>query len=188
MIIYIHGFKSYGKGSKPQLLRSVFGENDVYAPNLKHEPTIDIIELQSYIIQTIRNGEKILLVGSSLGGFYTSYLAAKYELDAVLINPSRTPHKSLTEFGTLELFDGGLIEWDTDCNEELEMLHYELENSLEEQRDRLYFYLSTDDEVIEHDGIKQVYPNVKEYDNSKHKFVRFDEIIPDIKEIYKNIK
>jgi predicted esterase YcpF (UPF0227 family) len=37
----------------------------------------------------------INLVGSSLGGFYSLYLSNKYNLKAILINPSITPHRTL---------------------------------------------------------------------------------------------
>lgn len=49
----------------------------------------------------------ITLIGSSLGGFYSIYLAQKYNLKAILINPSIESHKTLkTYVGEHTNFDG----------------------------------------------------------------------------------
>jgi predicted esterase YcpF (UPF0227 family) len=43
-------------------------------------------------------GAKPGLVGSSLGGFYATYLAEKHDLKAVLINPAIDPHVGLRAY------------------------------------------------------------------------------------------
>jgi predicted esterase YcpF (UPF0227 family) len=42
--------------------------------------------------------EKPCLVGSSLGGFYATYLADKHDLKAVLLNPAIEPHTGLRPY------------------------------------------------------------------------------------------
>ena len=40
----------------------------------------------------------LTFVGSSLGGFYATWLAEKYDARAVLINPAITPHVGLSKY------------------------------------------------------------------------------------------
>ncbi len=91
MILYIHGFKSCGKGNKSDALRRYFGEKKILAPNLPVSPK-EAIDFLSYMIN---QNDIELIVGSSLGGFYTIYLAEKFDKKAVLINPSLKPYITL---------------------------------------------------------------------------------------------
>ena len=43
-------------------------------------------------------GRELTLVGSSLGGFYATYLAERYGARAVLINPAIRPHEDLRPY------------------------------------------------------------------------------------------
>ncbi len=55
-----------------------------------------------------RPKEKITLVGSSLGGFYATWLAEKHDVRAVLINPAIDPHVGLRAYlGPQQAFHGG---------------------------------------------------------------------------------
>jgi predicted esterase YcpF (UPF0227 family) len=92
MIIYIHGFASCGKGNKSDSLKKYFKNREVFAPNLPISPKETIKFLEKFI------KEDTILVGSSLGGFYASYLAEKYNLKAILINPSTDAHKRGKKF------------------------------------------------------------------------------------------
>lgn len=184
MIIYIHGFRSTGEGNKAKLLRQYFPTEKIVALDLKHQPFTDIADLQDIITDAKIDNEKILLIGSSLGGFYARYLAARNNVTAVLINPSDTPHLSLTNYGLIDSFGGGTFEWNKTHTEQLRTLYQMLHTQMLENTLQLYFFLSTDDEVIDHSRLKYLYPNVKEYDNSEHIFTRFEEIMPDIKDIY----
>ena len=88
-LIYIHGFESCGKGNKTEILSKHF---KVIAPNLPTYPFDAINTLDSLI------KPDSILVGSSLGGYYAIYLAEKYGLKAVLINPSLKPYKTLKRY------------------------------------------------------------------------------------------
>ena len=47
---------------------------------------------------SLNKDENVYLIGSSLGGFYSLYLANKYDLKAVLINPAVNPAGSLDRY------------------------------------------------------------------------------------------
>lgn len=93
-ILYLHGFGSCGEGNKSGYLRSFFGSDVVIAPDLPASPleAIDLIE------SILFSHPVTLLIGSSLGGYYASYLAEKYGMKAVLINPSTQPWKTLAPY------------------------------------------------------------------------------------------
>lgn len=94
MIIYIHGFGGSGEGSKAKAFREYFKSLDegFIAPSLSYIPELAIKTLEE-LIESYK--DEVKLIGSSLGGFYTIYLAQKYELKGVLINPSIFPCETL---------------------------------------------------------------------------------------------
>ena len=49
-------------------------------------------------VQPGKSGDELTLVGSSLGGFYATYLAERYGAKAVLINPAIRPFESLAAY------------------------------------------------------------------------------------------
>ena len=97
-IIYVHGFNSSPASFKAGLLRKKLGslgkEADFSAPHLPHRPLEAIATLET----EVRQAGSAALVGSSLGGFYATWLAEKYALKAVLVNPSVRPYESLREY------------------------------------------------------------------------------------------
>ncbi|MDF1874668.1 esterase [Sulfurimonas sp. SAG-AH-194-I05] len=93
MIIYIHGFGGSGAGVKSTLFRKYFKNLgvDFIAPSLSYTPNLAIQTLE----ELIESYENVTLIGSSLGGFYSMYLSQKYDVKAVLINPSIYPMETL---------------------------------------------------------------------------------------------
>lgn len=112
MILYIHGFAGSGKGKKATLLENVFKNEAYMRPTLSYIPYLAIDTLEQ-IINYIKDKEEICLIGSSLGGYYSIYLANKYNLKTVLINPSIEPTKTLSkEIGnTTNWADSSKFEW-----------------------------------------------------------------------------
>jgi predicted esterase YcpF (UPF0227 family) len=94
MIIYIHGFGGSGEGSKAKIFRKYFKsiDEDFIAPSLSYVPELAIQTLEELIESCHKD---VYLIGSSLGGYYTMYLAQKYNLKAVLINPAIQPENTL---------------------------------------------------------------------------------------------
>jgi predicted esterase YcpF (UPF0227 family) len=99
MIIYIHGFASSGLGGKAALFKEYFDE-ELISPSLSYVPSLAINTLEQLIESYISLEEEVYLVGSSLGGYYAIYLANKYDLKAVLINPAVYAYDTLDKIGT----------------------------------------------------------------------------------------
>ena len=95
MIVYIHGFNSSPASSKAQLLHarlSALGRaREFLAPALPHSPAAAAQLLEDLA----RRHPQAALVGSSLGGFYATWLAEKFALRAVLVNPAVRPYELL---------------------------------------------------------------------------------------------
>lgn len=96
MIIYIHGFNSSSRSGKARVLRDWMAQRglaEAYAcPDLPHQPAEAVAVLEA-LIAASRGTPK--LVGSSLGGFYATWLAERHALKAVLVNPCVACHEKL---------------------------------------------------------------------------------------------
>ena len=112
MVIYIHGFSGSGQGSKAKAFRKYYKEKgeDFIAPSLSYVPELAINTLEELIESY---NEDVTLIGSSLGGYYAIYLAQKYNLPAVLLNPSIYPYDTLSRcLGKAPSFyDESSFEW-----------------------------------------------------------------------------
>ncbi len=110
MIIYIHGFGSSGYGHKAQQFREYFKNEAFIAPSLSYIPDLAIKTLEELIESY--NGD-VKLIGSSLGGFYSIYLSHKYNLQAVLINPSIHPYITLKKVlgNAPSFYDASSFKW-----------------------------------------------------------------------------
>jgi len=116
MIIYIHGFGGSGEGSKAKAFRDYFqciGEEFI-APSLSCVPELAVGTLQE-LIRSYR--KEVYLIGSSLGGYYASYLSHMGEVErVVLINPATKPYETLRRaLGRApNFYDGTTFEWNED--------------------------------------------------------------------------
>jgi len=113
MIIYIHGFGGSGKGVKASILRKDLQMHHlIIAPTLSYLPDLAIDTL-SQIIESLQKYEDVYLIGSSLGGYFSIYLADKYNLKAALINPSIHPDDTLRKMKgyALNYCDLSKFEW-----------------------------------------------------------------------------
>jgi predicted esterase YcpF (UPF0227 family) len=97
-VVYLHGFNSAPQSHKAQAMKRYMearrlGDRFV-CPALPHRPreAIELVEAE------IAAHPGATLVGSSLGGFYATYLAEKHGLRAVLLNPAVHPQADLESY------------------------------------------------------------------------------------------
>lgn len=100
-ILYLHGFNSSPESHKAQVLheymkRTGLGDR-IDIPEIPPVPA-DAIELLQQHAEEIIKHDELSLAGSSLGGFYATWLAEKYNCPAVLINPAVKPHELLKKY------------------------------------------------------------------------------------------
>ncbi len=95
-VLYLHGFNSSPDSRKAQQFK-LFCESrsaaQVLVPALPHHPT----EAMALLWQLVLKFDPVLLVGSSLGGFYATALAEASGCRAALVNPAVAPCEHLGE-------------------------------------------------------------------------------------------
>jgi len=98
VILYLHGFTSGPQSQKARLLGARAAERgmEFICPQLPHSPRTAIALAEGFIERNA--GGTAALVGSSLGGYYATWLAEKYGLRAVLVNPAVVAHVALEKF------------------------------------------------------------------------------------------
>ena len=97
MLIYVHGFNSSALSFKAGVMRErmdALGRGAEFAcPELPHRPRAAIELLEKLLEERAFAGA--CLIGSSLGGFYATWLAERHNLRAVLVNPAVRPYELL---------------------------------------------------------------------------------------------
>lgn len=98
MLIYIHGFNSAPSSYKARLvgerMRALGREGEYLVPALPHRPA----EAMALLRCLAERHPDAVLIGSSLGGHYATWLVEHYALRAVLVNPAVRPHELLRDF------------------------------------------------------------------------------------------
>lgn len=107
MILYLHGFRSSPQSLKAQLVQKAapeHGLDNFHAPQLPPSPK-EAIALCRQLIDQHQNNEPLTIMGSSLGGYYATYLAETLDCRAVLINPAVFAVRDLsTQLGHLQYY------------------------------------------------------------------------------------
>ena len=91
LILYLHGFTSGPQSRKVQALGRRMAERGcadrLVCPQLPASPAAALAYVEE-LLQKLGAGEAATLVGSSLGGYYATWLAERHGLKAVLVNPA----------------------------------------------------------------------------------------------------
>ncbi|MBK9624069.1 MAG: alpha/beta fold hydrolase [Rhodocyclaceae bacterium] len=98
-ILYLHGFTSGPQSHKAQALQARMQQRGIgdrfVCPQLPASPK-EAIRLAESLLGT--RDKQVTVVGSSLGGYYATWLAEKYDLRAVLVNPAVASAISLEQY------------------------------------------------------------------------------------------
>jgi len=181
MIIYVHGFGSSGEGGKSILFKAYFKSiNEPFiAPSLSYVPDLAIKTLE----ELIESYADVKLIGSSLGGFYSMYLAGKYDLKAVLINPSIYPYKTLENYTGYapNFYDGSCFEWNAS--------HVNMLKKYETQvthQENFMLLLQKDDELLDYqEAVKKLQnSSLHVEEGGNHSFEGIERYFEDIKKFF----
>lgn len=100
MILYLHGFRSSPASRKAMYLRARLRERgleaDYVCPQLPASPRA-AVEVALAAAQ-LAPPQQLAIIGSSLGGYYATWLAERLGCRAVLLNPAITPYEDLRAY------------------------------------------------------------------------------------------
>lgn len=100
-LLYLHGFNSSPVSHKAQLITRYMSDrrclDQLVCPQIPAVPKEARLFLEQLVEEMLLTYQ-LSFVGSSLGGYYATYLAEKYSSQAVLINPSVKPYETLAAY------------------------------------------------------------------------------------------
>ena len=100
MILYLHGFRSSPLSMKSRLLaaqmRALGREAQWLCPQLPASPKL-AIELALSLVNEVAPAD-LTIIGSSLGGYYATWVAERTGCRAVLLNPAVDPARDLAAY------------------------------------------------------------------------------------------
>lgn len=165
MLVYLHGFNSSAQSTKARTLADFLArhglERQYLCPNLPNGP-LNAIETVESAIRGHDPGE-LCFVGSSLGGFYATWLAERHGARAVLLNPAIDPHLGLRAYlgPQTNLYSGEnylltqkhLDEWASLCvpriTPERYLLVVETGDEVLDYREAVKYYAGSRQEVVD---------------------------------------
>lgn len=150
MIVYLHGFRSSPQSFKARLIGErmlALGLPGEYrCPQLSERPATAMEQSVELVADVAP--DQLTLIGSSLGGFYATFLAEKLGCRAVMLNPALRAHEKLgRHVGTQTAYHDAStsFEFRPEYLDELRVMHVETIT-----RPERYFVLAaTGDELLD---------------------------------------
>jgi predicted esterase YcpF (UPF0227 family) len=161
VILYLHGFRSSPQSFKARVMHARLAElgrlGEWQCPPLPVSPC-DAVALAESVAANAKTSD-VTVVGSSLGGYYATYLAEKHGWRAVLLNPAVVPQRDLSHFlGEQPLWHGGGTI--TVLPRHLDELRALAVASIT-RPERYYLIAATGDEVLDYRTMLDHYPGVR---------------------------
>lgn len=180
MILYLHGFRSSPLSYKARLMTEAMQQAgrsaEFFCPALSPSPKLAIAEAEA--IMANYAASEICLIGSSLGGFYATWLAEKYGCAAVLLNPAVKPPRDLSSYVGVTTYYHSDQRFEFKAEYVDELLALSVANITRPER---YFLLAaTGDEVLDYREMVSHYQGAQQkiIAGSDHGISEFAEYVP----------
>jgi predicted esterase YcpF (UPF0227 family) len=181
-ILYLHGFRSSPQSFKARMIGdriAALGWAGRYAcPQLPASPR-EAIELASAIASETAP-EDLALIGSSLGGYYATWLAERIGCRAVLLNPAVKPPRDLERYVgvTTAYHSNERFEFRHEYIDELKSLAVETITLPE----RYFLLAATGDEVLDWREMVAHYPRARHrvINGSDHGISEFAQYVDEV--------
>jgi len=187
-IVYLHGFRSSPQSVKARRFAHAItalpasARPTLHIPALPPDPDEAVTGVAAWIDRALGAATRtsLTLVGSSLGGLYATYLAERFGVRAVLINPAIVPYVDLRSFaGTqVNLYTGEAFE--------VTEAHFAALRALVAGRitqpERYFLLVRTGDELLDWRAAVERYAGACQYvlGGGDHGWTDFDDEIPSV--------
>ncbi len=187
-LLYIHGFLSSPLSFKARQTQDWLAANhpeiDFYCPQLPPYPTQTRAILESLVEHLLP--QPVYLMGSSLGGFWATWLVEKYNLCAVLINPAVSPQSFMPEYLEVDLKS-----YHTDDSYRLHAGHIDEIVAVDvtvTRKPNYWLLVQTGDETLDYRQAVQKYAGCKQTieDGGDHAFQGFERYLHNCIEFFKH--
>jgi predicted esterase YcpF (UPF0227 family) len=182
MILYLHGFRSSPRSFKARVMQermtAAGRAGDLICPQLPASPKA-AMEL-ALLLAERHAPHNLSIVGSSLGGFYATWLAERLGVPAVLLNPSVDPLKNLsTQVGvTTNWHSDEAFEFRPEYIDELA----ELKIARITRPERYFLIAATGDEVLDYRDMVAHYAGARQHviEGSDHAISEFPQYVDEV--------
>ncbi|WP_434353078.1 YqiA/YcfP family alpha/beta fold hydrolase [Psychrobacter sp. HD31] len=200
-IIYLHGFDNTSNSIKGGLLvdyiQKSHPNHQVHCPDLNLKPA-EVLAKVTKLINELSQTDKVVLVGSSLGGYFSTHLSNQLGCPALLLNPSVAPHTTLTRFfadgktygADDEVFYTTVGDWNVTYGD----MRWVADNQLltVNHPNKIAVWLKTADEVLNYQVAESFYGSngVKQliiHEGGDHRIADFDEHLDMVLEVLNNL-
>ncbi|MBU3541485.1 YqiA/YcfP family alpha/beta fold hydrolase [Polynucleobacter sp. UB-Tiil-W10] len=185
LIVYLHGFRSSPRSSKAVMtgeaikaLSTLEHPIEWYCPQLLASPKASMDMVVKHIDESTH--DRLIVVGSSLGGYYTNYLAEKYGCKAIALNPAvRAPKELASHVGMLTSYDTDEpYDFRPEYIEELKALQVEVISN----PTRYFLMAAKGDELLDWQEMVDFYPGAHQLvlEGSDHGIADYSEHLPKV--------
>jgi predicted esterase YcpF (UPF0227 family) len=182
MILYLHGFRSSPQSFKARVvgerMRQLGVADQLLCPQLDASP-VEAMNLALKLVERYP-AEQLAIVGSSLGGFYATWLAERLGCRAVLLNPAVKPFKDLDKHvGLTTAFHSDQpFEFKHHYIDELRALAVDKVS----QPERYFLLAATGDEVLDYRDMVAHYAGARQHviEGSDHAIAEFPDYVDEV--------
>lgn len=182
MILYLHGFRSSPRSFKARVVgerMTALGRADeLICPQLPASPK-EAMALVRTLTERYPAGQ-LSIIGSSLGGFYATWLAERLGCRAALLNPAVDPLKNLEKHVgvTTEYHSDKPFEFKREYIDELR----ELKVDRITQPERYFLLAATGDEVLDYRDMVARYAGARQHviEGSDHAISEFEQYVDEV--------
>jgi predicted esterase YcpF (UPF0227 family) len=181
-VLYLHGFRSSPRSFKARVVHDRMAAagraHQLSCPQLPASPRA-AMELALDLVERYPAGE-LAIVGSSLGGFYATWLAERLGCRAVLLNPAVNPLKDLEKHVgvTTAWHSDEPFEFKREYIDELAALRVESITRAE----RYFLVAATGDEVLDYRDMVAHYKGARQHviEGSDHAISEFEQYVDEV--------
>lgn len=180
-ILYLHGFRSSPRSFKARVVQERMTRlqraGDLFCPQLPASPRA-AMDLVLGLVE--RYADELAIIGSSLGGFYATWLAERLGCRAVVINPAVDPLSRLAEHV------GTTTAWHSDEPFEFRQEYIGELAALKVERltrpERYFLLAASGDEVLDYREMVAHYAGARQHviDGSDHAIPEFGQYVDEV--------